>query len=164
MKTENNIVPVFFEKLNFSKIDTKSKQRELTAAFVDAVINSETNPLLVEVELAKLESLVKMLRSDERLKEYTLSKAQSYGKRELADNFNAKIEVKETGVKYDYSNSHDWQAAQEKGKQAEEVRKAIETRLKTATMNAPYIDILTGEEITGIGKSSKTTVVVTINS
>lgn len=67
---------------------------------------------------------------------------------------------KEAGTRYDFSASPNWVKANEKKKEAEEVQKQIETRLKTVKGSETIVDEETGEiyQIFEPGKKSTTTI------
>ncbi|NDV46285.1 hypothetical protein D0T49_04435 [Paludibacter sp. 221] len=142
--------------------ETKEQQDHFVSLLVNQVLNGEINPLDVEIQMAQIEQVVKKFRSNEDVQRLVLQEAEKYNQKTFEHN-NAKISIKEVGTKYNYAASEDWNIANEKANEAIELRKAIEKRLQTASKNAPYTDITSGEEITAIGKSSTTRAIIEIN-
>ena len=74
----------------------------------------------------------------------------------------AKVEVAESGVKYDYSSNNIWQQVEEKLKPLLEQKKIIEDKIKMATKIGN--DILDGDEIIAspVKKTSTTVLKITL--
>lgn len=74
----------------------------------------------------------------------------------------AKVEVAESGVKYDYSSNNIWQQIEDKLKPLLEQKKAIEDKIKLATKIGN--DILDGDEIIAspVNKTSTTILKITL--
>lgn len=74
-----------------------------------------------------------------------------------------KIQVKEAGVKYNYSNTEIWNETNEEIKQMTEVRKSLEGRLKAIKGKENIVDDNTGEviELNEPIKTSTTTIAIT---
>lgn len=142
--------------------ETKEQQDTFVEMLVNQVLDGNVDPLEVEVQMCQMEQVIKKYRSDRRVQEACLNEAEKYNQKSF-DYKNARINIRETGMKYDYTISHDWQEANARTEEAKEAQKAIQKRLQTVTKNAPYIDITSGEEITAIQKSSTTRVVIEIN-
>ena len=142
--------------------ETKEQQDSFVERLVGQVLGGHADPLEVEVLMCRMEQVIKKYRADKRVQDAVLNEAEKYGQKTF--NFrNAKVTIKETGVKYDYSASCDWQQAKAEADKAAETLKAIEKRLQTASGHAPYTDITSGELITCIPKSSTTRAVIEIN-
>ena len=69
----------------------------------------------------------------------------------------------ETAIDYDYCDSPTWRDLDTQIEELTRRRKTVETALRNATPDTPYLDPATGETITGIGRTSRKTVKVTIN-
>ena len=100
----------------------------------------------------------------EKLSEIILIElAKSNGKTEM---LGAKVERKETGVKYDYSNSEAWVKVSEQEKVLSDKRKAIETIAKNVPdgVETNVTDESTGETWTlkKAAKTSKTSFAITL--
>ena len=74
-------------------------------AFAQGVVNNAKegliNPLKLHLQVKCLEDLIKQITSNPDYKELTLDEAYKYGK--TFEQYNAKFEIKEMGVKYDYT-------------------------------------------------------------
>ena len=79
------------------------------------------------------------------------------------EDFNAKFQVAEAGVVYDYENSKTWRDLTIEIEALNEKRKTIEAALKLATPEVPFVDPTNGEKITECKKVFKTIVKTTIN-
>ena len=145
--------------LQAEEISTLAKIEATANDFVSAVKNGEIAPLKAWTDLAKLQKLIDVCK--EQIQEEALQDAERYEKN--ASIYGCSVQVKEVGTKYGYSRSEAWKMAKQEEEEIAGRRKKIEAMLKNATPDAPYIDTATGEAITGVTKSSKTTVVVTIN-
>ena len=74
----------------------------------------------------------------------------------------AKVEICETGVKYDFSLNEEWVRLAEAEAAIAEKRKALEERLKKIPAGKSLVDNETGEFLIGPAKSSKTSIKVTL--
>ena len=124
-----------------------------------ALMEGRIMPLELLSNLKTIEKTVKDILSDNDISDEFIRSMQSAKRHEA---YGCLFEEVETGVKYGYDVSSDWNEVNEEIKLLEEKRKAIESRLKTASVKCPYLDTTTGEAILGIGKSSKTTIKLTL--
>jgi len=86
---------------NLSLFETTKEQRQQFCANVIDVLNEGlTDPLKIHLQVKCLEDIIKQLTSNEKYKEYLLTEASKYGK--TFEHHNAKFEIKEMGVKYDF--------------------------------------------------------------
>ena len=85
---------------------TKSQVIKLFETTKDQIMAGEAEPLKVAIQLKALEDVIKKLRTDIQIKDYTLEEAERYGEKSF-DVHGANFQIKETGVKYDYSNCND---------------------------------------------------------
>lgn len=93
-------------QLSFSLIHSDKSQREqFVSDILRAVDAGEVSALQTHLFLKSIEDVVKRVYSSDWYKNQVTEEAQKYGK--SFDYGNAKIEVKETGVKYDYSVCND---------------------------------------------------------
>lgn len=142
--------------------ETKKQQDSFVERLVGQVLGGNADPLEVEVLMCRMEQVIKKYRNDKRVQEAVLNEAEKYGQKTFGFR-NAKVTIKETGVKYDYSASCDWQQAKAEADKAADTLKAIEDDLKKAREIHPYLDRISGELITCIPKSSTTRAVIEIN-
>ena len=80
---------------------TKEQRSEVVLEMMNEVLNGRVNPLELHLRLKSAEEVIKQLTGMEPYKAILLDEAQRYGK-----SFNyqtAKIDIREVGVKYDYS-------------------------------------------------------------
>lgn len=141
---------------------TKPSIETLAQLINEEVDSGNTDPLKLSVQLTALIQVCEAAK--EKMSEKILNElAKSQGKAEV---LGAKIERKETGTKYDYSESEAWIKISEQEKIFVDRRKAIEAIAKNApegtVMNVT--DEATGEtwEIKRASKSSKTSFAITL--
>ena len=91
------------------------------------------NPLLAYAQLTALEEMIKA--SKERIKESALDEAERYGTKTIAA-YGCEFQVKEAGVKYDYSDNAHWRDLKEAVDLATAELKGHETTLKKMGMCA----------------------------
>jgi len=121
----------------------------------DVIMSGNENPLKIAVQLRALEDVIKQLRTDSQIQDYTLSEAQKESVKTFKV-FGAEITIKETGVKYDYSSCNDSEL-QEMNQELDELKAQIkerETMLKN--IGDGFIVNQHGEELTAPLKTSKT--------
>ena len=147
--------------------ETKSEIKLFADKMIESVLDGYTDPLKVKVQLAAMKKTIEEIESNEEFKECVLNEASKFHKLELANLHNAKIEVKETAVKYDYltCGMPEYELVCSEIETLTERKKALETRLKTITSSEEYISPLTGElvTLTAPTKTSTTAIFVTIN-
>ena len=159
-KMNNNQLAVMFPQ-------TKSEIKQFADSMIANVLEGLVDPLKTKVQLSALKKAIEEIESNEQFKDCILNEAQKYHKEELKDIHNAKIEIKETGVKYDYlaCGMPEYELVCNEIETLTQRKKALETRLKTIINEEQYVCTLTGEEVflKPAAKSSTTTVVITIN-
>ena len=84
-----------------------TKEQRITFAqdFIARVKNGEINPVQCHLQLKCMEEIVNTIKSDAEYKSLTLDEASKHGKKFSA--YNGEFEIKEMGVKYDYSVCND---------------------------------------------------------
>lgn len=86
-----------------------STNKEMRDRFVKQVIFGvevgEVNSLELHLQLKCMEEIIKGIRSDKWYNQILLEDSEKFGK--SFDKYNAKFSIKETGVKYDYSQCND---------------------------------------------------------
>lgn len=117
-------------------IPTKSEIALAADKLVSNVIEGEMNALLAYGQLAALEQTIK--EAKERIAESALAEAERYegGGRQLFGAFNCEFQVKESGVKYDYSENEHWRSLKEQVDLASAELKGHETVLRKMGMCA----------------------------
>ena len=122
----------------------------------DIILSGNENPLKIAVQLRGLEEVIKKLRADKEIQDYTLEEALKENAKTF-EVFSAEITIKETGVKYDYSICNDVLLS-ELYKQIDDLKKQIKDRenmLKTISEKNPAVS-LEGEILHPPLKTSKT--------
>jgi len=111
---------------------SKTERQEFAQSVINNAKEGLLNPLKLHLQVKCLEDLIKQITSNPSYRELTLDEAYKYGK--SFEHYNAKFEIKEMGVKYDYSVCQDpiynklkdeLEALQEKIKAREMVLKSL---------------------------------------
>jgi len=145
-------------------LPTKKNVEDIAMTIIDQCNAGEINPAEMAVKLAAIEKVCGLVRDG--IKRCVLSEIEKYDKKEDIVILGAKIQQKETGVKYDYSSSEAWNAISEGEKKMIAKRKEIETIAKNVPEGSQiqYTDTDTGETLTIVraAKSSETNFAVTL--
>ena len=141
--------------------ETKSQQEVFVSKLIESVKQGVISPLKAEAIIANLEQVAKAYRANNEVKDMLLQSVQFRGGK--CEDFNAKFQVAEAGVIYDYENSKTWRDLTIEIEALNEKRKTIEAALKLATPEVPFVDPTNGEKITECKKVFKTIVKTTIN-
>ncbi len=144
---------------------SKANREELAIQIVEAMDAGELNPLDIHYQVKAMEDFIKVLTGNTRYKDYVLTEGMKHGK---SFEFNgSKMEIKETGVKYDYSNCGDqeWSAIEVEINRRKELQKEREKFLKSVP--AEGIEIVSNEtgEVIKVyppSKTSTTSIAVTL--
>jgi hypothetical protein len=111
---------------------SKTERQEFAQSVLNNAKEGLLNPLKLHLQVKCLEDLIKQITSNPSYRELTLDEAYKYGK--TFEHYNTKFEIKEMGVKYDYSVCQDpiynklkdeLEALQEKIKAREMVLKSL---------------------------------------
>jgi hypothetical protein len=82
--------------------ETNKEQRQSFAlSLVDEIEQGNVNPLKVHLQIKCMEDIIKLLNSNTIYKKAVLEEAEKQGQKSF-EYQNAKVEIKETGVKYDF--------------------------------------------------------------
>ena len=141
--------------------ETKREQDVFVDKLVESVKQGAISPLKAEAIICNLEQVAKAYRANREVKDMLLQAVQFKGGK--CEDFNAKFQVAEAGVVYDYENSKTWRDLTIEIETLNEKRKTIEAALKLATPEVPFVDPTNGEKITECKKVFKTIVKTTIN-
>ena len=141
--------------------ETKREQEVFVDKLVESVKQGAISPLKAEAIICNLEQVSKAYRANPDVKDMLLQAVQFKGGK--CEDFNAKFQVAEAGVVYDYENSKAWRDLTVEIEKLNEKRKTIEATLKLATTEVPFVDPTNGEKITECKKVFKTIVKTTIN-
>lgn len=82
---------------------SKTEQKEMVAQMVEALKSGNEDPLRIEAGMANIESVVKEYRANKEVKEILIDEVSKYPKG-VAEIHNATFQIKDVGVKYDFSN------------------------------------------------------------
>lgn len=148
---------------NLSLFETSKEERQQFAIQVaNNLMEGMADPLKVHLQVKCMEDIIKQLTSNSIYKTMVLSEAQKYGK--TFDQHNAKFEIKEMGVKYDYSNCNDpvYNELQDKLAALESEIKFRQAFLKAIPLSGQ--EIVIDDELVKVYPPSKTsTTTVTVN-
>ena len=151
--------------LKQNELATTASVKAMAENLISAVNCGEVDPLRLQVFFAAVEKMAKAVKDAVRESsvDEVLSRSDDGKSCKVAC---AKIEVAETGVKYDYSVIPSWQNVQRKIDALKELQKQIEGKAKFASEKSPYIDCdtETGEqtEIVAIPRTSTTAIKITL--
>jgi len=144
--------------------DTDKTQRQSFVSSVLTLINAgEINPLDIQLQLKCMEDIIKQLTSNENYRKSLLEEAQKHGK--TFEYHGQKVEIKETGVKYNYSQCNDpiYEALSKEEEVIAAGLKGRETLLKTIPSSG--LEIRHEDELITIyppSKSSTTAIAITL--
>lgn len=133
---------------------------ELVQRAVDAVVNGEVDPITAHINISRMEAAIKAYKENAAIKAITLDELQKYGKKKTFGD--CTLEMREGGVKYDYTNCGDSQLLE-----MYDTRDALLADIKereNTLKNLPLsgmADPHTGEVIYPPAKSSKTIIATT---
>ena len=151
--------------LKQNELATTASVKAMAESLINGVNNGEIDPLKLQVFFAAVEKMAKAVKDavrDNSVDE-VMSRSDDGKSCKVAG---ARIEVTETGVKYDYSVIPSWQNAQRKIDALKDLQKSIEGKAKFASEKSPYIDCDTesGEqtEIVAIPRTSTTAIKITL--
>ncbi len=145
---------------------TKAEREAFVSELIETINNGLVNPLEIHLQIKCMEDVVKLTTGNTVYKKLVTETAETYGEKTFQFH-NAKMEIKETGVKYDFSQCADPVLVSLYQRQAE-IDKAVKDReamLKTVSQKGMIItDEATGETFTVYppSKSSSTSLAVTL--
>jgi len=147
--------------------ETKEQQKTFVENLINEVLEGNTDPLKAEAQITNIESVCKAYRADKRIKEAVLNEAERYSRKELENLFNAKFQIKEVGVKYDYSECglKKYNDLCHEIETLNEIKKSFENIMKMHYNTWIFTDPETGEcyEVEPPSRTSTTQVVTEIN-
>ena len=141
--------------------ETKSQQEVFVGKLIESVKHGAISPLKAEAIICNLEQVSKAYRANYEVRDMLLQAVQFKGGK--CEDFNAKFQVAEAAVDYDYENSKTWRDLTREIETLNEKRKTIEAALKLVTPEVPFVDPTNGEKIIECKKVFKTIVKTTIN-
>jgi len=91
---------------NLSLFETSKLERQsFTEAIVNNLMEGLADPLKVHLQVKCMEDIIKQITANPIYRDLLITEAAKYGKN--FEHHNAKFEIKEMGVKYDYDNCND---------------------------------------------------------
>lgn len=152
----NNLL--FVEGSTLSKTSIVNAAR--TAA-TEAVESGQIDALRMRISIKRMMLYLKSF--DECLEEAAMQEAEQFGMKEFHE-FGASLQVKELGVRYDYSNTPYWNALNEAAKQAAQPLRELEKKLQKLEISEELTDEQTGEVFQAMPpvKKSKTGISITL--
>jgi hypothetical protein len=142
--------------------ETKGQVENYTRLIRESVLNGEVEPLTFAAHISALEKLFTALKSDILIKDVILAEAEKYGTKQF-EHGNAKFQIRETGVTYDFAVCGDveWDQIDSSIKVLQERKKERETFLKSITGEMTIFGE-DGAQIMPAIKRSSTQVVITL--
>ena len=147
---------------NLSLFETsKSERQNFAEQITNNLLEGLADPLKVHLQVKCMEDLIKQITSNSVYKDLLVTEAAKFGK--SFEHHNAKFEIKETGVKYDYESCGDPLL-----KDLEDELALLESKIKERQSFLKSIkgtiEILIGDELITLYPPVKTsTTSVTIN-
>lgn len=145
---------------------TKSERESFVLDVVSKIDEGHVDPLKIHLQVKCAEDIIKLLNSNNNYKSAVLEASQNQGEKPFQFH-NAKFEIKEVGVKYDWTKCEDPILGELQSKQAvlDAEVKARQDMLKTIPQKGMIcVNEETGETFTVYppAKSSTTSVAVTL--
>jgi hypothetical protein len=140
-----------------------SNKREIKAfseMAVNEILSGNNDLITVAIQLKSASETFEAISKDERVKEAIRNEVEKYGK--MAEFNGSKIELAETGVKYDFSdcNCQEWKDLDNEIKRLTEAKKGVEAYLKGLKEQTP--DLKTGEMLNPPIKTSMSSFKITL--
>lgn len=134
--------------------------KKYTDKAISEILEGYEDPIKIAIQLKAMETIIDIIRSDEKVKKLIRNELEKYGN--VTTNENAKIELAETGVKYDYSgcNLEEWKTLDNQIKLLASKKKGIEDYLKS--LKEQTINETTGELINPPVKTSQSSFKITL--
>jgi hypothetical protein len=145
--------------------ETNKEQRQsFTLALIDEIEQGNVDPLKVHLQVKCMEDIIKLLNSNTVYKKAILEAAEKHGEKSFTYQ-NAKVEIKETGVKYDFSQCGDpeYQMLEQRAESTATDLKQRADFLKTVSPKGMELKI--DDEVVTVyppSKSSTTSIAITL--
>ncbi len=156
--------PIEIDDAVMYAVPSKAKAKEMVDRLVEMVQSGMTDPLTMLVKLKFAQSII--ADTIESIQPNCVDEASKYHKGEAIKLLGAELQVKEAGIKYDYSNCGDrfYEFHEHIERTAKEAKKGREQFLKSLKKSETIVDEDTGEihTIHPPVKKSSTIVQVTI--
>jgi hypothetical protein len=140
---------------------TKAERQDFAQSVVNGLKEGHSDPLKVHLQVKCMEDLIKQITSHPDYKELTLEEAAKYGK--SFEHYNAKFEVKEMGVKYDFTQCGD-PIYNKLAEELAELEKQVKDRQAFLKTVQPGTQLLIEDEVVTLYPPIKTsTTSITVN-
>lgn len=106
---------------------SKATSAEVANKVINLVDEGFVDPLDTLIKLSWLQTTIETCIK--AIRPHALTEAERYGQKSFRA-FGCDIQIKETGVKYDYSDSEEWRQMDEQEKEMQMIRKQLEERLR----------------------------------
>lgn len=142
----------------------KAEQSAMAARFTQAIVNGDVSPLEEVAKMKSIQEVITLFLKDEEVTKAVIDEVDKYGKDEIPTSSGASFQVKETGVKYDFSLCNDpvWNNLKEQADRINEQLKEREKYLKVIKNPKTEIDEETGEVYTIIPPTRTSTTSYTV--
>jgi hypothetical protein len=144
---------------------TKAEVATFVRKYKDELLAGTHDPLKQLVFLKWVEKLIGDILSDKEIDALMVREAEKYGKEKVIELNGAKLNIQETGTKYEYEACGDpvWNDLSAKVSELTEKKKERETFLKAIPYDVGIVEPETGVFITKPSKTSKTKVTVRLS-
>jgi hypothetical protein len=139
---------------------TKSQIKEMAETAIQSVLE-RGNVTQVAEALSAMDEFKDLVRKDDRFIDAVVEEVGKNGGKASTPS-GARIEVCETGVRYDYSANPGWVELELQLKAIEKKKKELEDKIKKIPAGKILVDEETGESLCGAPKSSKTNYKLTL--
>ena len=85
---------------------SKAQQADMAESIINQIEEGEVNPLSIQIGLSAIENVIKTVKASDTYKNSTLTEAEKYGQKSF-DLYGASLQIKEVGVKYDFTSCGD---------------------------------------------------------
>jgi len=147
---------------NLSLFETSKQERQIFAEHItNNLLEGLADPLKVHLQVKCMEDFIKQITSNSVYKDLIVTEAVKYGK--TFEHHNAKFEIKEAGVKYDFQNCND-PILKELEDKFSILDTEVKERQKFLKSIKESVEVLIGDEIVTLYPPVKTsTTSVTVN-
>ena len=140
----------------------KAELAKFSRMLKNEILASDKDPLPILVQLKVIEKVVADILKDDEIDHHFLKEFLLYEREKIIEVNGAKLEQRETGVKFDYNSSGDpvWFELEKQANEIAKKKKEREAFLQNIPYDAGIVDSETGVFISRPPKTSKTKVIV----
>jgi hypothetical protein len=121
---------------------SKSGVEDIVNAAVDDILSGRQNPLMIAIKLKAMEDIIKAIRANQDVKDFTMNEADIPDHGKTFDFMGAKITIAEQS-KYDFSTDKQWTEMNNEINLKKDILKIRENTLKS--LDKEMADPTTGE-------------------